>query len=313
MNTRWTTTLLGVLALGAVGWGVMNYLPEKEAQEGPDGKNTVKIDGSSTVFPATEALTEEFLKKYPTVRATIGLSGTGGGFKKLSRREIHINNASRQIKASEAEAMEKNGIEYVEIPIAYDGISIVVNKENTWADYLSVDELHAIWRPSSTVQTWKDIRESWPDIRIRLYGPGTESGTFDYFNTAINGLAGASRHDFTRSEDDNILVQGISGDRGSLGYFGYAYYKENKEKIRALPIKNGAGPSVLPNIETIKEGIYTPLSRPLFLYVTKEALEIKEVRGYIEFYIENASSIVEDVGYIPMPEEEYEKLRQLIE
>ncbi len=275
--------------------------------------SSVKIDGSSTIFPITEAVAEEFLKANPKIKVTIGVSGTGGGFKKLSRGEIDINNASRKIKQSEVEMMKKHNIEYMELPIAYDGISIVVNKENTWVDYLTTSELKSIWEPGSRIKTWKDIRETWPDKKLFLYGPGTDSGTFDYFTHAINGKERASRSDFTRSEDDNVLVQGVAGDKGALGYFGYAYYAENKNKIKAVPILHESNKvPVRPTVENIKNGIYRPLSRPLFLYVRKSSLNQPDTKIFIEFYIKTVFSLALSVGHVPMPEEQYSKLLQTI-
>ena len=273
----------------------------------------VKIDGSSTVFPITEAIAEEFLKANSKVKVTIGVSGTGGGFKKLSRGEIDVNNASRKIKQSEIEMMKKRNIEYIELPIAYDGISLVVNKENTWVDYLTTTELKNIWEPQSRVKTWKDIRNTWPDKKLILYGPGTDSGTFDYFTKVINGRERASRSDFTRSEDDNVLVQGVAGDKGALGYFGHAYYAENKDKIKGIPIRHGSNTAaILPTVENIKNGTYVPLSRPLYLYVRKSSLGQPDTRNFIEFYIKTVFSLAPSVGHIPMPEEQYSKLLKTI-
>jgi len=212
-------------------------------------KGTVKVDGSSTVFPITEAVAEEFgkVKKHRRVRVTVGVSGTGGGFKKFLAGETDINDASRPIKQKEIDKAQKNGVQYIELPVAYDGLSVVVNKRNTWVDYLTVAELHKIWKPGSTVKTWKDIRSNWPDQKIQLYGPGTDSGTFDYFTEVINGKSQVSRSDFTKSEDDNVLVKGVAGDKGSLGYFGFAYYVENADKVKAVPIKQGNREQILCN------------------------------------------------------------------
>ena len=274
-------------------------------------RGTVKIDGSSTVFPITEAVAEEFGHKHPRVRVTVGVSGTGGGFNKFSAGEIDINNASRLIKDSEIEISEKNGVAYVELPIAYDGISVVINPKNTWVDFLSVAELKKIWQPGSTVKTWKDVRDTWPDRLIRLYGPGTASGTFDYFTHAINGKSQASRSDFTKSEDDNVLVQGVGGDRDALGYFGFAYYVENKKRVKAVPIKNNSAP-VSPSEATINDGSYSPLSRPVFIYVRKSALKRPEVFEFVKFYLENAPVLSKEVGYVALPKAQYEEgLKQI--
>ena len=232
----------------------------------------VRMDGSSTVFPISEAVAEEYLAEAPRVRVTVGVSGTGGGFKKFLNEEIDINAASRPIKDSEFEQANEKGIQVLEIPVAFDGLSVVVNPENTWVDFLTTGELKRIWEPDSSVTTWKDVRDEWPDEPIRLYGPGTDSGTFDYFTGTINGKEQASRPDFTASEDDNVLVQGISGDLYSLGYFGFAYYLENQGKLRAVPIDGGAGP-ISPTPQTINEGTYAPLSRPIYIYINASTLD----------------------------------------
>ena len=267
---------------------------------------TVQIDGSSTVFPITEAVAEEFGKKQPRVRVTVGVSGTGGGFKKFSVGEIDINDASRKIKGSEIKISKKNHVEYLELPIAYDGISVVINPKNTWVDFLSVAEMKRIWQPGSTVKTWKDLRSSWPDRKIRLYGPGTASGTFDYFTKAINGKSHASRSDYTKSEDDNVLVHGVAGDRDALGYFGFAYYIENKSKLRVVPIKHN-GATVSPSRKTINDGSYSPLSRPIFIYVSKKALKRPEVFEFVKFYLENAPALSKEVGYVSLPKSQYQQ------
>lgn len=269
-------------------------------------KGTIRVDGSSTVFPVTEAVAEEFGKKHRRARVTVGVSGTGGGFKKFCAGETDINDASRPIKSSEIKIAKKNGIEFFELSVAYDGISVVINPENTWVDYLTVTELKKIWEPGSQVKTWKDIRPSWPDRKIRLYGPGTDSGTFDYFTGAINGKSHASRSDFTMSEDDNVLVQGVAGDRDSLGYFGFAYYSENKSLLKVVPIKNKTAP-VAPSMKTINDGSYSPLSRPIFIYVSKNSVKRPEVYTFVEFYLENAGELSKDVGYVPLPKSQYDE------
>lgn len=267
-------------------------------------EGVVSLDGSSTVFPISEAVAEEFLTEAPQVRVTVGVSGTGGGFKKFLAGEIDINDASRPIKDSEMAIAVANGIEYLEIPVAYDGLSVIVNPANDWVDYLTVAELQLIWQPGSTVDSWNDIRPQWPDKPIRLYGPGTDSGTFDYFTEAVNGQSGVSRPDYTASEDDNILVQGISGDESSLGFFGYAYYMANKDRLKLVPIDGGAGP-IAPNDISIQDGTYSPLSRPIFIYVNKSGAAKAQVRHFVEFYLESAPALVHEVGYIALPASSY--------
>jgi phosphate transport system substrate-binding protein len=273
-------------------------------ETGSAGPATVRIDGSSTVFPITEAVAEEFQRLHPDVRVTVGISGTGGGFKKFVLGETDMNDASRPIKASEATQAVEGDVGYIEIPVAFDGLSVVVNPDNTWVDYLTVAELNAIWNPQSTVRTWRDVRASWPDAAVNLYGPGTDSGTFDYFTETINGTSGASRADFTASEDDNVLVQGVAGDDNALAFFGYAYYAENRDRLKLIPIDGGDGP-VLPSDVTINNGTYAPLSRPIFIYVSATASERPEIQAFVRFYLENAPQLVSEVGYVPLPDEVY--------
>ena len=266
----------------------------------------IKIDGSSTVYPITEAVAEEF-QRAQKVKVTVGESGTGSGFKKFCRGETDIANASRPISTKEMEACKEDGVQFIELPIAYDGLTVVVNSKNDWVKSLTVEELKKIWGPGSSVKNWKQVNPSYPDKAIGLYGPGTASGTFDYFSEAINGKKGAHRTDYTPSEDDNVLVQGVSGNTGGIAYFGYAYFDENKDKLRAIPIalKAGATP-VAPTIETVKNGSYQPLSRPLFIYVNATAAAFKpEVKAFVNFYIENAPALVKEVKYVPLPAEDY--------
>jgi len=293
--------LLGILLLAACSGG--DSTPE--TGEASDSAGIVSLDGSSTVYPISEAVAEEFLTEAPRVRVTVGVSGTGGGFKKFLAGEIDINDASRPISESEKEIAEATGLAFLEIPIAYDGLSVVVNPQNTWVDYLTVEELQLIWQPGSTVDSWDDIRAGWPAEPLRLYGAGTDSGTFDYFTEAINGEAGASRPDYTASEDDNVLVQGITGDINALGYFGYAYYKENAANLRVIPIDGGNGP-VEPTPVTINDGSYSPLSRPVFIYLNKTGADKPQVRRFVEFYLDIAPAIVAEVGYIELKPEEYQ-------
>lgn len=264
----------------------------------------IKIDGSSTVFPITEAVAEEFLAAHPDVKVPVGVSGSGGGFKKFLAKEIDIADASRPIKDKEMEAAKTAGIEYVELTVAYDGLSVLVNKENTWVESMTIEELNKMWNKDSTVKLWSDVNPAWPADPIKFYAPGTDSGTFEYFTEAINKEAGNIRPDFTGSEDDNVLVQGISGDKNAIGFFGYAYYEENKDKLKVVKIDGGKG-AIEPTFDTIKDGTYAPLSRPLFMYVNKEALARPEVKAFLTFYIENATEIVPQVGYVALPDDKY--------
>jgi phosphate transport system substrate-binding protein len=275
-------------------------------------RGTIEIDGSSTVFPITEAVAEEFmLQAGRGVRVTVGESGTGGGFKRFCAGETAIANASRKIKESEREACAQSGVEFVEIPVAYDGISVVVHPDNTFVDCLTIDELRRIWEPGSQVRSWADVRAGWPARELHLYGPGTDSGTFDYFTEAVVGEEDASRADFTASEDDNVLVQGVSGDPNGLGYFGYAYYEQNKERLKLVSIDAGEG-CIAPSAATIRGGSYRPLSRPMFIYVNRKAFERPEVADFVRFYLESAGQLVPEVGYIPLGAEQYgERLRSL--
>ena len=295
----------GLLFLSVTIFGSMSVSAEQL-------RGTVSLDGSSTVFPISEAVAEEFLAVQPRVRVTVGVSGTGGGFKKFLAGEIDINDASRPIKMKEVDKANEMDIGYIELPVAYDGLSVVVNKKNTWVDHLTVAELSKIWQPGSTVTNWSDVRVGWPEMKIRLYGPGTDSGTFDYFTETINGKSGASRPDYTANEDDNALVQGISGDEGSLGYFGYAYYAANQDKLKLVPIDGGKGP-IAPTQTTINNGTYAPLSRPIFIYVRPDALDRKEVRAFVDFYIDSAAMLASEVGYIPLPDAVYARAKKRIE
>lgn len=267
----------------------------------------VKIDGSSTVYPITEAVAEEFRAVQPNVKVTVGVSGTGGGFKKFSRGETSISNASRPIKDSEATACNENNISYVGLSVAYDGLAVLINPENTWVDYFTVEELQKIWNPDAQgkIMYWNQIREEWPNEELRLFGPGTASGTYDYFAEAICGKKVGTRGDYTASEDDHVLVQGIAGDKNGLGFFGLAYYEENKDKLKLVGVDNGNG-AVSPSIETVSNGTYAPLSRPIFIYANNTAKEREEVKEFVEFYLNNAGDLVEDVGYIPLQPNEYE-------
>jgi len=272
---------------------------------------SISIDGSSTVFPVTEAVAEEFRAVQPDVQVTIGVSGTGGGFQKFSRGETNISNASRPIKDKEIAACEENNITYLGLEVAYDGLAVVVNPENTWVDSFTVEELKKIWEPAAQgkIMKWNQIRPEWPNEEIHLYGPGVASGTFDYFTEAINGKSGSSRGDYTASEDDHVLVQGIAGDKYALGFFGLAYYEESKDKLSLIGVHNGTE-VVKPTLETVSNGTYSPLSRPLFIYVNSTSMKQPEVIEFINFYLDNAAELSEDVGYIKLPTELYAKQKE---
>ncbi len=273
---------------------------------------TITIDGSSTVFPITEAVAEEFQKANKGIRVTVGISGTGGGFKKFCNKETDISDASRPIRKAEQEKCAASGVEYIELPVAYDGLAVMVNPQNDWASSMTVAELKKLWAPEAQgkITKWSQIRAGWPDKDIHLYGAGADSGTYDYFTEAIVGKEHSSRGDFTASEDDNVLVQGISSDKYALGFFGLAYFEENKDKLKLVAIDdekadNGRGP-ILPSLETVINGTYQPLSRPLFIYVRKDALEKKpEVRAFVDFYLKHATTLSRQVGYIPLPAAAY--------
>ncbi|GBE18646.1 phosphate-binding protein PstS precursor [archaeon BMS3Abin16] len=266
----------------------------------------IKVDGSSTVFPITEAVAEEFQIANPNVRVTVGVSGTGGGFKKFCGGETDISDASRPIKQKEIDACAANNIQYTEMPVAYDGLSVVVNPANDFAECMTVEELNKLWKPDSTVTKWSDIRAEWPDEEIELFGPGTDSGTFDYFTEEINGKDGVSRSDYTASEDDNVLVQGIAGEKNALGYFGYAYYVENPGKLKLVKVDGGKG-CILPTPTTINDGSYAPLSRPIFIYPNTKSLEKPQVKEFVKYYLTEGKALVSEVGYIPLPDSVYKE------
>lgn len=279
-----------------------------------DGK--IYIDGSSSVYPLTEAVAEEFRHHKPDIRVTVGISGTGGGFKKFLRGETDISNASRPISPAELQESRENGIEFIEIPVCYDGMAVVVNPRNEFVDELTVEELRTIWAPESQgkVTRWSQVREGWPEQPLKLYGAGTSSGTFDFFTEAINGRAKSSRGDYTASEDDNVLVQGISSDPNGLGYFGLAYYRENQSKLKLVGIRvHAEAPLVYPSDSTVSEGIYQPLSRPEFIYVNKKALDKPYVQDFLRFYLANAAPLATEVGYVPLSERTYELCLRRVE
>lgn len=266
----------------------------------------VIMDGSSTVYPIAEAAAEEYMAEQPNVKVSVGMSGTGGGFEKFTKGETDFSNASRPIKEEEKQAAAANDIEFQEFQLAYDGLSVVVNKENDWVDYLTVDELKKMWTEDGTVKKWSDIRPGWPDKEIKFFSPGHDSGTYDYFDEVI--LEGKELVKTAQlAEDDNILVRGVEGDQYAIGYFGYAYYLENKDKLKVVPIDGGNGP-VEPTNETIETGKYTPLSRPLFTYVNVKSLKEKpQVYDYMEFLLETVGDLAEEVGYVRLPEEKYKE------
>jgi phosphate transport system substrate-binding protein len=279
---------------------------------GAAGGGTIKIDGSSTVFPLSEAVAEEFQKsKQGKVKVTVGISGTGGGFKKFVRGETDISNASRPILKEEMEQARANGIEYIELPVCFDALTVVVNPQNNWVDSMTVEDLKKIWEPAAQgkIMRWNQVRPEWPNEEIVLFGAGADSGTFDYFTEAIVGKAKASRGDFTASEDDNVLVQGIAGSKYALGYLPYAYYSPNASKLKAVGIqwdKNSVKEPVMPNMDNVLKGTYNPLSRPLFLYVSRKSLDKPEVKEFIEFFLTNAAALSTEVKYLPLPATAYE-------
>lgn len=283
---------------------------EPAAAQQKTAMHPISIDGSSTVFPISEAVAEEFQKSH-AARVTVASSGTGGGFKKLCAKEIAITGASRPIKPSEVDACKAAGVEYLELPVAYDGIAVVVNPENTWVDKMTVDELKKLWEPEAQakVKTWAEVRKGWPKQEIHLFGAGVDSGTYDYFTKAIVGEEHKSRGDFTSSEDDNVLVKGIATDKNALGFFGFAYYAENRDKLKIVPIDDGVkenGESaVAPSVETIEGGTYQPLSRPIFIYVGRPDAERPEVKDFVKFYLTAGPKLVGEVGYIKLPQDTY--------
>ena len=291
---------VGVLIL-AVAWGCST------------SGRLVEVDGSSTVFPITEAMAEAFQKQFGGIHVTVGISGTGGGFKRFCNGETRISNASRPIKPIEVEACAKKGIDYIELPIAFDGLSIMVHPDNDWVDHLTVEELKLIWEPGSTVKKWSDVRPEWPDKGIKLVGADTDSGTFDYFTNAIVGEEGTSRPDYTASTDDNVLVQAIAGEKKALGYFGFGFYVENTDSLKLVPVDPGTGP-VAPSPESISNGTYQPLSRPLFIYVNSEDAKRPDVQEFVRFYLGKENTpLVRDVGYVELPDHVYDLVQQRFE
>jgi phosphate transport system substrate-binding protein len=285
--------------------GDANAAPGTATGGGEELSGDVEADGSSTVGPLTTAAAELFRERQPGVNVTVGTSGTGGGFERFCNGETDISNASRPIKEDEeAPICQENGVEYTEFQVAVDALTVAVNSENDWATCLTTEQLKAIWEPDSTIENWQDVPGGdFPDQPLTLAGPGTDSGTFDYFTDEINGEEGASRSDYTASEDDNVIVQAVTGETGALGYFGYTYYEENQDALKALAIDSGEG-CVAPSIETAQAGEYTPLARPLYVYVKDEAIERPEVQEFLRFYLENLDSVAETAKYIPLTEEQ---------
>jgi phosphate transport system substrate-binding protein len=303
MNTRFLKRSVSVVALTVLACGGGDA--ERSSVGGLSG--SISADGSSTVYPITEAIAEEFGREHEgAVRVTVGLSGTGGGFKRFCAGETDISNASRKIKESEQQLCTQNQVTFTELQVAYDGLSIITNTKNNFVQCLTVAELKKIFEPGSTVKNWSDVRQGFPNQAMKLYGPGTSSGTFDYFTEEVVGKQGASRADYTASEDDNVLVQGVEGDAASLGYFGYAYYQENKERLKLIGVDAGSG-CVTPSDETIKNGSYKPLSRPLFIYVSSKALARPEVKAFVEYYLTHAAELVPQVGYVAMEAPQYQQ------
>jgi phosphate transport system substrate-binding protein len=306
-----------ILALSVTACGNKGQDQEKGAKK-EDNKDKapqsalageIKIDGSSTVYPVSQAVAEEFMKEHKGVSVTVNLSGSSNGLKKLINGEIDIADSSRKIKNQEVAALQEKNQEAVEMAVAFDGITVVINPANDWAKEMTVAELKKIWQKGSTVTKWSDVRPEWPSEKINLYGPGTASGTFEYFTEEINGEAKVSREDFQPSEDDNVLVTGVSGDKFAMGYFGYSYFIENKNKIKAVAIKmDEKSPAVMPTAETIEDGSYKPLSRPIYIYPTKTALARPEVKEFIRYYMsEEGRALAEEVGYVRLPEKMYQE------
>jgi len=270
---------------------------------GGGGGQTILADGSSTVAPFTTRAAEDFKSEIPDVNVTVGISGTSGGFDRFCAGETDLSNASRPIKAAEQQLCAEAGIEYVELPVANDALTVVVNPENDWATCLTVDQLKAIWAPSSKVDSWRDVDPTFPDEPLRLYGPGTDSGTFDYFTDVIVGEEGESRPDYQASEDDNVTVEGVSGDKGALGYFGFSYFEENQDRLKAGEVDGGSG-CVAPSVDSAQDGTYAPLSRPLFVYAKTSSLERPEVAEFLHYMIDNGAEIAEQAEFVPATSEQ---------
>ncbi len=307
MMRRWAVALLALVSAGCPDRG------------GGGAEDEVRVDGSSTVYPISEAVAEELGKARPGARVTVGVSGTGGGFKKLAAREVDVAGASRPIKPSEVEACCAGGVATVELPVAFDGIAIIVHPSNTWARSMTVAELRRLWAPEAqgVVRRWRDVRSDWPDREVHLFGAGVDSGTYDYFTRAVVGREHASRGDYTSSEDDNVLCQGVAGDPDALGFLGLAYYEGNRDRLAVVSIDdgdatNGTGP-IAPSPATIRDGTYQPLARPVFIYARLDALERPEVAAFVSFYLERGPALAEEVGYVALPEQAYRLARERLE
>jgi phosphate transport system substrate-binding protein len=280
--------------------------------DGGGGSATIRADGSSTVGPLSTAAAERFQQENEDVRVVVGVSGTGGGFERFCAGETDLSNASRPIDEEEQQACANEGIEYVELAVANDALTVVVNPENDWTECLTVEQLKTIWEPGSKVDNWSDVDPSFPDQEMSLFGAGTDSGTFDYFTEEINGEEGASRSDYSATEDDNVTVRGVAGEKGALGYFGFSYFEQNQDQVKAVQIDSGDG-CVMPSVETAQSGEYKPLSRPLFVYAKTTSLERQEVRDFLTFMVDNATEISEAAQFVPPTEEQLEKSRTALE
>jgi len=295
------------LGLAACGGGDAGTSPTGDELSG-----TIKVDGSSTVYPLTEAAAELFREEEPKVNVTVGQSGTGGGFEKFCAGETDISDASRPIKDEEKKACDAKGIKFSEFQVANDALTVVVSKDNAWVDCLTVDQLKKIWAPGSKVKTWNEVDGKFPNEPLKLFGPGTDSGTFDYFTNEINGEEGASRTDYSPSEDDNVIVQGVAGSKGGLGYFGFSYFEQNQDELKAVAIDGGSG-CVAPSSAAAQDGSYKPLSRPLFIYPNAEALKRPATKAFVEFYVEQHGKIAEQALFVPLNAEQESKLKQALE
>ncbi len=298
-----------IIALASLSIACGNKNKNSKTTTSAELTGSISIDGSGTVFPVSEAVAEEFLAVAPKVKITVGESGTGGGFKKFASGTTDISDASRDIKDAEIELCKANNIKYVKLTVALDGITVVVNKNNTWAKEMTTTELKKLWEPNSSVKYWSDIRNGWPKEEIHLYGPNTSHGTYDFFTETIMGKSGASRTDYNAVADYNVAVQGIENDKNALGYFGLSYYEENKDKLNPVAIDNGAG-AILPSIETVADNTYAPLSRSLYIFVSDKSAKRPEVQKFVEFYLDNAPALSKEVGYVPMPESGYQTQKE---